>query len=83
MTCPAPTWLRRTPIEVGHQRVVYVGSPFSIRHGTDNIRDSWKLQSYDHLSVQLKPGRSLKGGWAVAQGFMLRIRKAGKEFGYE
>lgn len=151
MTCPAPTWLCRTLIEVGHQRAVYVGSPFSIRHRTDrgggaaqttaaclargpkqlrgesfpqnhlarsaawlgcrtddaaiaailhperspyathgptcppfgNIWDPWKLRSYDHLSVQSKPGRSLEGWLDARARIHVQNQEAGKGFGYE
>jgi hypothetical protein len=151
MTCPAPIWLFRTLIEIGHQRVVYVCSPFSIRYRTDrgggaaqstaaclatgpkelrgesflqnylsrsaawlgcrtddaaiaailhrerspyvthgptclpfgNIWDSWKLRSYDHLSVQSKPSRSLEGSLDGRARIHVQNQEAGEGFGYE
>jgi hypothetical protein len=138
------------PIEVGHQRVVYVRSRFSIRHRTDrsgaaqttaaclatgpkqlrgegfpqnhlarsaarlgcrtddaaitailhpkrspyathgptcppfgNIADSWKLRSYDHLSVQSTPDRSLEGWLDGRVKIHIQNQEAGKGFGYE
>lgn len=81
-------WLDCRTDDAATAAILHPGcSPYAMHGPTypplGNIRDFWKLQNYDHLSVQSKPCRSLEEWWDGRAMIHAQNQEAGEGSGYE